>query len=132
MSCLLIIEDEAVLAKNIKRALEKLGHSVAIAATGTEGERLFTELHPDLTLLDLRLPDMSGLDLLPRLTEQHATRGVLIMTAYATIEDAVQAIKLGARDYLQKPLHMEDLRHAVTRALQGSSAEAGGLLLPRT
>jgi two-component system, NtrC family, response regulator AtoC len=118
MASILIVEDEALLAKNIGRTLEKLGHSVAVAPTCGEGARLFGELRPDVTLLDLRLPDGSGLDLLVRLREQRAGADVLIMTAYATIEEAVSAIKLGARDYLQKPLHMEDVRHAVTRALE--------------
>jgi DNA-binding NtrC family response regulator len=118
MGNLLVIEDEAVLAKNIKRALEKLGHTVAIAATGAEGERLFAEIEPDLTLLDLRLPDSGGLELLPRLRAKNDNANVIVMTAFASVEDAVQAIKLGARDYLQKPMHLDDLRHAVTRALE--------------
>ncbi|MEW6271911.1 MAG: sigma-54 dependent transcriptional regulator [Thermodesulfobacteriota bacterium] len=118
MANLLIVEDEEVLGKNIRRTLEKVGHTVALAPSCAEAERLFAELHPDLTLLDLRLPDGSGLDLLGRMRAQHPAATVLMMTAHATIEDAVRAIKLGARDYLQKPLHMEDLRHAVARALE--------------
>jgi DNA-binding NtrC family response regulator len=120
MPTLLLIEDEEVLAKNIKRTLEKLGHEVTVAASGREGERLFGELKPDLTLLDLRLPDAGGLEILPRLRAAEPGANVIIMTAYASVEDAVSAIKLGARDYLQKPLHMEDLRHSVTRALEES------------
>jgi len=115
---LLIIEDEEILGKNVRRALEKLGHNVTLATTCGEAERLFGELQPDLTLLDLRLPDGNGIDLLARIRSQQPNACVLMMTAHATIEDAVRAIKLGARDYLQKPLHMDDLRHAVTRALE--------------
>jgi len=118
MGSILIIEDEAVLAKNMQRTLQKLEHSVTVVRTAAEGERRFAEIDPDLTLLDLRLPDGSGLDLLPRLTARNPSAQVLMMTAYATIEDAVRAIKLGAKDYLQKPLSMEDLRHAVTRVLE--------------
>ncbi|HSP96729.1 MAG TPA: response regulator, partial [Candidatus Dormibacteraeota bacterium] len=91
MATLLVIEDEPVLGKNIRRTLEKIGHTVEVAATGAEGERLFGELHPDLTLLDLRLPDASGLDLLPRLKTAHPDGVVVLMTAYAAIEDAVRA-----------------------------------------
>jgi two-component system response regulator AtoC len=115
---LLIVEDEEILAKNIKRTLEKLGHDVAVAATCAEGERLAADLQPDLALLDLRLPDGSGLDLLARLRSQQPGMSILMMTAHATIEDGVAAIKLGARDYLQKPLHLDDLRHTVTRTLE--------------
>jgi DNA-binding NtrC family response regulator len=120
MATLLVIEDEEVLAKNVRRALQKLDHVVHLAATAAEGERLFAELSPDLTLLDLRLPDGSGLEVLERLRAQRPGANVLMMTAHATVEDAVKAIQLGARDYLQKPLHMDDLRHAVARALEES------------
>ena len=117
MPTLLIVEDEEILGKNIRRALEKLGHAVSLAPTCGDAERLFSELNPDLTLMDLRLPDGSGLDLLAKLRAQSPSSQMIMMTAHATIEDAVRAIKLGAVDYLQKPLHMDDLRHAVTRAL---------------
>ena len=117
MASLLVIEDELVLGKNIRRTLEKLGHSVAVAETGAEGERLHGELHPDLTLLDLRLPDASGLELLPRLKEAHPEGLVVLMTAYAAIEDAVRAMKLGAADYLQKPLNLDELRQVVSHLL---------------
>ena len=120
MPTLLIVEDEEILGKNIRRALEKLGHAVSLAPTCGDAERLFGELNPDLTLMDLRLPDGSGLDLLARLRAQSPSSQMIMMTAHATIEDAVRAIKLGAVDYLQKPLHMDDLRHAVTRALEES------------
>mgnify|MGYP000086894299 CR=1 FL=1 len=115
---MLIVEDEEILGKNIRRALEKVGHSATVATSCGEAERIFTELQPDLTLLDLRLPDGSGLDLLARLRAQQPNASILMMTAHATVEDAVRAIKLGARDYLQKPLHMDDLRHAVARTLE--------------
>jgi DNA-binding NtrC family response regulator len=117
MAAILVVEDEDVLFQAIERALEKLGHRVRWASRCEQGERLFNEERPDLTLLDLRLPDGSGLDLLARLRGQDPGAPVIIMTAYASVEDAVKAIKLGARDYLQKPLDMDDLRHAVTRAL---------------
>ncbi len=120
MATLLVIEDEEVLAKNVRRALERNDHKVLLAATVAEGERLFAESSPDLTLLDLRLPDGSGLELLERLRTRQPGASVIMMTAYATVEDAVSAIKLGALDYLQKPLHMDDLRHSVRRALEES------------
>jgi DNA-binding NtrC family response regulator len=118
MATILVIEDEAVLAEGIKRTLEKVGHAVSVAPTGRAGLQSFAELRPDLTLLDLHLPDARGLDLLPQLAAPGAN--VVIMTAYATVEDAVRAIKLGARDYLQKPLNMDDLRHTVGRVLEES------------
>ncbi len=118
MASLLVIEDEEVLAKNVKRTLEKLGHHVAVAPTCAAGLQLFGEAEPDVTLIDLRLPDGNGLDVLRQLREQQPAANVIMMTAHATIADAVLAIKLGARDYLQKPLDLDDLRHAVGRVLE--------------
>jgi DNA-binding NtrC family response regulator len=123
MARLLVVEDEAVLAKNIQRSLEKVGHTVTLAGTGADGERLFAEVHPDVTLLDLRLPDASGLDILRRLMAEDPVARIILMTAYATVEDAVRAIKLGARDYIEKPLNLEDLRHAITRVLEERQLE---------
>ncbi|MBI3783885.1 MAG: sigma-54-dependent Fis family transcriptional regulator [Deltaproteobacteria bacterium] len=118
MATILVVEDEDVLYYAIERTLEKLGHKVHWANRIEAGKRLFNDLHPDLTLLDLRLPDGSGLDLLAQLRSQSPPPNIILMTAYASVEDAVAAIKLGASDYLQKPLHMDDLRYAVSRTLE--------------
>jgi len=118
MATILVVEDEEILFQAIERTLEKLGHQVHWANRCQAGEQMFGELHPDLTLLDLRLPDGSGLDLLARLRAQNTHADIILMTAYASVEDAVAAIKLGARDYLQKPVNLDDLRHAITRALE--------------
>lgn len=117
MASILVVEDEDVLAKNVRRTLEKMGHEVQVAPTGAIALGTFQEVRSDLVLLDLRLPDASGLDVLAKLREIDASCAVLMMTAFASVEDAVRAIQLGARDYLQKPLHLEDLKHAVERAL---------------
>jgi len=118
MATLLVIEDEDVLYEAIERALAKLGHQVHWANRIALGEQRFSEIRPDLTLLDLRLPDGNGLDLLAKLRALDPNALVIIMTAYASVEDAVAAIKLGALDYLQKPLNLDDLRHAVSRAFE--------------
>ncbi len=123
MASVLVVEDESVLAKNVKRALERMGHSVLTAGSGAEAERIFEESRPRLTLMDLRLPDRSGLDLLPEFLERAPSTQIIMMTAYASVSDAVEAIKMGACDYLQKPLNMDDLRHAVERALKEAQLE---------
>lgn len=118
MAVILVVEDEEVLAKNVRRTIERMGHEVSWAPTGAEAEALFNDLHPQLTLLDLRLPDANGLDILQKMRERDPSANVLMMTAFASVEDAVRAIKLGACDYLQKPIHLEDLKHAVDRSLK--------------
>jgi DNA-binding NtrC family response regulator len=123
VSRILLVDDDTVLVKNVGRALERSGHSVAIAFDSEEALRRVAEAPPDLILLDLRLPDGSGLDLLPKLLAKEPGVTVLMVTAYATVEDAVKAVKLGARDYLQKPLRLDDLRNAVARALSERSLQ---------
>ena len=123
MATLLVIEDELVLGKNIRRTLERLGHVVEVATSGADAERRHAELLPDLTLLDLRLPDASGLELLPRLKAAHPSGIVVLMTAYAAIEDAVRAMKLGAADYLQKPLNLDELRTVVSELLDAAQLQ---------
>lgn len=118
MAKLLVVEDEVVLAKSIRRALTRLGHSVATTTNLEEGERLFDELGPDLALLDMELPDGSGMDLLARLMARNPGACVVIMTAYSGVEYAVRARELGARGCLRKPLDMSELGRVVTDALE--------------
>ena len=106
MPTLLIVEDEEILGKEHPPRARKLSHREPRADLRRR-RRLFSELNPDLTLMDLRLPDGSGLDLLAKLRAQSPSSQMIMMTAHATIEDAVRAIKLGAVDL--QPLHADDL-----------------------
>jgi DNA-binding NtrC family response regulator len=117
MASILVIEDESVLAQSLARALEDRGHDLVVAGSAAEGLRCVDNASPDLVLLDLRLPDASGLDLLPKIMEIDAGLPVILMTAYGTVQDAVEAMRRGARDYLQKPLDLDELRLLVDRVL---------------
>jgi len=117
MARILVVEDEAILARTIRKALEKQGHAVDIAGDARAAEDLFVEQCPELVLLDLRLPDGNGLEVLRHLKSLRSSTEVVMMTAFASVEDAVEAIRLGASDYLQKPLNIDDLRHTVSRIL---------------
>lgn len=115
MASILVVEDELVLSKQIGRALR--AHEVHSADSGRGAlERLDTAL-PDLVLLDLRLPDVSGLDLLRTIRERDPDLPVVLMTAYSSVNDAVEAMQLGASDYLPKPLDLDKLRHLVDSLL---------------
>src|SRR5205814_1292905 len=88
------------------------------AATGKEGLQMADEVSPDLVLLDLRLPDMDGMDVLRALRSRYPEVAVIIITGFGQIQSAVEAIKVGATDYLEKPFeHVEKLKLAVGRAL---------------
>ena len=117
MPTIVVVEDEALLGRQIARALAAAGHDVRTASTGAEGLAAVEEVEPDLVLLDLRLPDKSGLDVLEQLRAFDAELPVVLMTAYGSVADAVEAMRRGAADYLQKPLDLDELRLLVDRVV---------------
>ncbi|MBF0165002.1 MAG: sigma-54-dependent Fis family transcriptional regulator [Magnetococcales bacterium] len=118
MAEILVCDDESHLRELLCLALEGSGHRTLSAATGAEALRLLENAHWDLLITDLRLPDLSGLELLRRAKELAPERPALLMTAFASAATAVTAMKEGAFDYLEKPFVMEELHLAVTRALE--------------
>jgi DNA-binding NtrC family response regulator len=123
MATLLIVEDEAVLARNLTKAFERRGFTVRHAPTLGDGLRLVDEWHPDVALLDLRLPDGSGLDALPKMLAAEPELPVIMMTAYGSVADAVQAMQQGARDFVLKPFELDEIRLRVERAVGASKAQ---------
>ncbi len=117
MATLVVIDDEAVLARQVERALVAAGHEVSVAHSCAEGIELVRRTEPDLALVDLRLGDGSGLDVLAAIRGFDENVPVVLMTAYGTVRDAVAAMQKGASDYLQKPLDLAELRLLVERSL---------------
>ncbi len=99
----LIIDDDRNILTTLAMYLEDKGYEVATAETGENGLRKLRSVMPDLVLLDMKLPDRDGLDILKEVTTSGIKTQVLMVTAYATIETAVSAVKMGAFDYLPKP-----------------------------
>jgi len=116
----LVIDDETLFARAVVRHLERAGYSVSHAATLAAAEAAVGTRTPDLILLDMRLPDGSGLDFLAHLRARSAVP-VIVMTAYGEVEDAVTAMKHAAADYLKKPLDLEELRLNVAKVLANSA-----------
>lgn len=117
MPTLLIIDDEATLNRLMSAHLRDSGYDVVSAESWAVGEELLTKIEPDLTLLDLRLPDAEGLSILPAIAE---ICPVIVLTAFGSIDLAVQAIKRGAVDFLTKPVSPDALEIATKRALSTS------------
>ena len=115
---ILIVEDDTTLRLTVGEFLADRGHAVATAATAAEALALVGKASFRLILLDLRLPDMHGLDLLPRLREQDPDALVVTMTAYPEVRTAVAALQAGAYDWLSKPFDLDDLAELVRRALE--------------
>lgn len=117
VASILIIEDELLLARQLARSLEAGGHEVRTAADGAGGLEALRSDPPDLVLLDLRLPDRSGLDVLSDIQIESPGLPVVLMTAHGSVKDAVEAMRRGAVDYLQKPLDLDELSLLVERVL---------------
>ncbi len=115
---ILVIDDEEGIRAGCRRALEPEGYIVETAATGQEGLRRFQEGNFDLVLIDVVLPDMRGVDLLAPILEKDPDVVCIIITGYATVELAVQAIRSGAYDFLSKPFTADVLRMTVTQGLE--------------
>lgn len=113
-----VVDDEELIRTWLCEHLRAAGWAVVSGASGEEAERLVREVGPALMLLDLRLPDASGLELLPRLREIDPDLVVIMITAFGEIEIAVEAVKAGAYQFLQKPLDMDPLLISVEKALE--------------
>lgn len=111
----LVIDDEASLRRTLRTALETMGHAVAEAGTGAAAARAVGEQPFDLAFLDLKLGRESGLELLPKLLRAAPALGVVVVTAYASVGSAVEAMRAGAFDYLPKPFTPDQLRITLDR-----------------
>ncbi|HET9489902.1 MAG TPA: sigma-54 dependent transcriptional regulator [Methylomirabilota bacterium] len=113
----LIVEDDQIFLRPLQRTLEIEGYEVLVVASGEEAIDALKRDDVDLVLTDKRLPGVDGVDLVRRLKAEHPDQAVVVMTAYGTIESAVEAMRLGASDYLVKPFETAEvlmvIRHAI-------------------
>ncbi len=114
----LIIDDEELTLRTISRGLRQEGFEVFTALSGEDGLKLFNDEKPDLILLDIVLPGMDGVEVLRQIKQVNPTAIVIMMSAYHLVERAVEAMKLGAFDYLVKPFHLNDMMSTLHRATE--------------
>jgi FixJ family two-component response regulator len=112
---ILIVDDEKNIRLTLSQALETLGAEIDTAAHGEEALTKLKEKEFGLILLDIRMPGMDGMEVLHRVREIRPDIRVIMITAYGTVESAVEAMKLGAVDFLQKPFDPEEIRELVSR-----------------
>ncbi len=116
---LLLIDDDAAVRRSFSVYLEDSGYSIIEAPNGVDGVALFESEHPDLVLCDLRMPDVDGLDVIRQVAAKDSNTPIIVISGYGEVGDAVQALRLGAADYLMKPIkNLEVLEHSVRRSLQ--------------
>ena len=123
MRSVLIIDDDPLIRKTLSSHLLKKGFEVHLAEMGEEGMLKFIEHCPELVLLDVRLPDTDGIEVLRKIKERNKKASVVVMTAYDDMRTTVDAIKLGAFEYLVKPLNFIDLDLTVEKAFQVRALE---------
>lgn len=115
---ILVVDDEEAILSSLSSILQDEGYEVSVAKSGAEALKTYMADPPDLMLLDIWMPDMDGLETLRRIREVVPTAQVMVMSGHGSIETAVKAIKLGAYDYIEKPLSLENVTLRVKHALE--------------
>ena len=126
---ILIVDDEPAILNSLTKILEDEGYQVQVAKSGAETLKLISTDLPDLVLLDIWMPEMDGLETLKRVRELSPRLQVMMMSGHGSIETAVKAIKLGAYDYIEKPLSLEHVTLRVRHALDQHRLEEENLSL---
>jgi two-component system NtrC family response regulator len=121
MNRILVVEDDESLRRVTQAQLERSGYETPVAVDVSQALEILQRTPIDLVITDLNLPDESGMELLKKVRAEYPETAVVIMTAYGTIETAVDAIKCGAYDYITKPVHPDELRALVSRVLERRS-----------
>jgi DNA-binding NtrC family response regulator len=128
---ILIVDDDAAFRTVMGAELERMDFDVATAGTADEAIRKAAASEPDVVLLDLRLPGASGLDVLQAIRAKTPATDVIMLTGHGTIDTAMQAVRLGAFDYVSKPCPLDDLEVRIRRALERQSLKQRATLLER-
>jgi two-component system response regulator AtoC len=115
---ILVVDDERLVRWSLQQKLEQWGYHVSLAEDGATALGRIQLDNPDLITLDVKLPDMTGIDVLSELRERSVQIPVIVITAFGIVDDAVRSLKLGAYDFIEKPINFEKLENAVRNALE--------------
>lgn len=115
---ILIVDDEKNVLRMLNTVFSQEGNQVFCADNGQDALIIFEQERPDIVLMDIRMPTMNGLEALQRMREKWLDTPIILMTAYAAVETAVEALRLGAFDYVIKPFELDELKLLINRALQ--------------
>jgi len=123
--CVLIVDDDLAVRKSMSMVLRRAGHQVTCAASGREGLNELKTLAPDVIVTDLNMPGMTGLEFIAALRKHNVDAEVVMVTAHASVDTAVEAMRLGAYDYIEKPFNVDQLEDLISRAIRHGRSNAG-------
>jgi len=119
----LVVDDEAAVRSALARSLTLLGYSADAAASGYQALRMLEHMPYDVMVLDIRMPDMNGVEVMRRSRQVYPDLRIILLTGHATLESAIAAVRSHAADYLLKPSSVHDIAAAIARALQERTQE---------
>jgi len=122
---ILVVDDEENTRLALTRLLSRDGYEVKTASDGSDALNLIRSHPVELIITDLNMPVMDGLEFLKELNREHPTSHVIMLTAYGEVESYLEALNLGAFEYLNKPVKFEELRKVIQRIFEGSKKTAG-------
>lgn len=128
---ILVVDDDAMLRWTLTEALHEWGYDAIEAETASAGLKQFEQAHPAMVLLDIGLPDGSGLDLLRTIKRRRPHTAVIMMTGEVVVENTIAALRGGADDFVAKPIHLDELQFALKQALQKQPQHKPIRLMPR-
>jgi DNA-binding NtrC family response regulator len=126
---ILVVDDEAGMRQYLDKLLTDNGYRVRLAVDGLKALEEIARCLPDLILLDLKMPKMGGIELLGKIKQVYSEAAIIIMTAYGTVESAIEAMKLGAYDYINKPFEIDELLLVINKALEKRRLEQENIVL---
>ena len=115
---ILVVDDEGAIRYSISKTLQRLGYQVHTAESGELALEMMQRQEYDVVLTDIRMPGLTGVELLARIKEQAPDAVVILLTGYASLETAIESLRLGAHDYLVKPSSSQDIRDSVAEGLE--------------
>ena len=115
---ILVVDDEGAIRYSISKTLQRVGYQVHTAASGEEALEMMQRQDYDVVLTDIRMPGLTGVELLAEIKEHAPDAVVILLTGYASLETAIESLRLGAHDYLVKPSSSQDIRQSVSQGLE--------------
>ncbi len=122
---ILIVDDEPVVTKSCERILAGTSYDVVTTNSGLEGLELAMNETFNLVVTDLKMPDLDGMDLVRKLRKTHPETSVIVITGYGSVPNAVEAIRLGVKEFIEKPFTPDEISEAVVRGVDDSLTEVG-------